>query len=84
MALRAEHLYSTLDIKVWVLQYSAKVYAAGKQWAVCSHYSSKHTWIQTSRQHHTLAHMDFTSRSAIITQTVKNKTQTTEERAQQM
>ncbi|XDV50747.1 hypothetical protein PO909_019762 [Leuciscus waleckii] len=61
---------------------SARFYGAGKQWAVCTHYSSKHTPIHTSGN--VLEHMDFTSCSAIITQTVKNKTQTTEERAEQM
>ncbi len=67
---------------LFVSKCSAKVYGAGKQWAVCTHYSSKHTPIHTCGN--VRAHMDFTSCPAIITQTVKNKTQTREERAEQM
>lgn len=67
---------------LFVSKCSARFYGAGKQWAVCTHYSSKHTPIHTSGNVH--EHMDFTLCSAIITQTVKNKTQTTEERAEQM
>ncbi len=59
---------------LFVSKCSAKVYGTGKQWAVCTHYSSKHTPMHTCGN--VRAHMDFTSCPAIITQTVKNKTQT--------
>lgn len=78
--LRLELLKSVCDL--FVSKCSARVYGAGKQWAVCTHYSSKHTPIHTCGN--VRAHMDFTSCPAIITQTVKNKTQTSEERAEQM